>query len=1135
MSEPPHPDKGADAKGPEKKRSPVARLIELLRGEPLGLDDVQLAEVLWLAQRLPLPPPAQEPAPEPIPEKTPEATRPQQPGSEPTTSTPPRMAGTPEAEAVLLTGHAESAVATGQRQTDPFRAPTPRALQQPLDLGRALRALRRNVNARGREEADEEATAARIADEGLWLPWMRPVRVRWLWLELVVDASRSMALWRQTVRELRTLLHHHGAFQDVRTWSLVTDDPGGRVRLYRGPASNGTERNRRELLDATGRRLIVMASDCISAGWHSGSVGELLQYWGARAPVAILQVLPERLWGRTALRRSSKAWLHGTAAGIPNVRLVSGPAPGQAEPRELGEVPIPVVTLEKESLKGWGRMVGGVAGAWTSGMLLAKDGDWGTLRSPSVMTAAERVRRFEATASPLARRLVRLFAAAPLSLPVMRLIWQTMLPEARHAHFAEVVLSGLLHQVAPERAVDPEEAPLDFVEGVREVLLESVPSSQTWEVLRASSRFIKKHLGKTLDFPALLANPRLLGEEMDERLRPFAQVAVSVLRQLGGYDELVARLEGAPVQRPAIGNVPSEVPPTQKGPEKDGQATPVESRPAGTWRWSGKWVAVVGPSERYPFGPDENAAHYQRFQWAGTILGQLLAREGHGLISQARSRVHKPSHIISTMDMLVGRTYAQEVRRLGGDPNSVLRQGIRGHPLFLRHSTRDVEELPLEADAVVLLGGALGEKPDIWALYTGTASVSTSSEVDMESFPVPPESETHAWNLGFIKLLLRLRQIPTRIAPYARALLLLIASKEAEPAENNPWEAELPWLLFQETGLPLPVRHDGGGFFKTLLETELAPQATASRHELRTQANRVALQKLQEQLPAMSARLRKDFWQMLSLGELGARVQTSLKPLLSEFSEHEHAGEKAQTLRAVILTTLPVEYQAVRAHLGDLHEEIHPLGTVYEQGHFLAKERTWDVLIAELGPSSDRERLEWERILQAHNPSVVLLVGIAGGIKDVAIGDVVVATQVYNYESGKATSTTETRLTVSQSSALLVQRAQQTARREDWLARIREPLDARPQVFVGPIVSGLQVVTDPHLETFRSLREHYGDALAVDMEGIGGLKAIQADPIVSVLVVRGISDLMGDNKEAGAPEEAAQNAAAFAFEFLAKY
>ena len=51
----------------------------------------------------------------------------------------------------------------------------------------------------------------------------------------------------------------------------------------------------------------------------------------------------------------------------------------------------------------------------------------------------------------------------------------------------------------------------------------------------------------------------------------------------------------------------------------------------------------------------------------------------------------------------------------------------------------------------------------------------------------------------------------------------------------------------------------------------------------------------------------------------------------------------------VILTALPVEYQAVRGYLTDLREEVHPQGNVYEYGTFAATGRTWKIVLVETG------------------------------------------------------------------------------------------------------------------------------------------------------------------------------------------
>src|SRR5689334_8221733 len=102
---------------------------------------------------------------------------------------------------------------------------------------------------------------------------------------------------------------------------------------------------------------------------------------------------------------------------------------------------------------------------------------------------------------------------------------------------------------------------------------------------------------------------------------------------------------------------------------------------------------------------------------------------------------------------------------------------------------------------------------------------------------------------------------------------------------------------------------------------------------------------------------------------------------------------------AVILTALGLEYAAVKAHLSKRVKEQEERGTIYEVGTFSGRKSTWTVAIAETGAGNTTAGVQLERAVQVFSPHVILFVGVAGGRKDVNLGDVVAADAVYDYEA----------------------------------------------------------------------------------------------------------------------------------------
>lgn len=242
---------------------------------------------------------------------------------------------------------------------------------------------------------------------------------------------------------------------------------------------------------------------------------------------------------------------------------------------------------------------------------------------------------------------------------------------------------------------------------------------------------------------------------------------------------------------------------------------------------------------------------------------------------------------------------------------------------------------------------------------------------------------------------------------------------------------------------------------------------------------------------------------------------------------------------AIILTALQIEYLSVRDHLEDIQESTRR-GTIYEEGLLRDNESgqiLWRVVITQVGAGNTHTALEAERAISEYSPSVALFVGVAGGIKDVRLGDVVAATKAYGYESGTDTATEfRARPDVGESSYALIQRVRAEARNRRWtrhLSNIADKSDLK--VHVGAIAAGEKVVAGNRSSTALFLRSNYNDALAVEMEGRGFLVAAHANPQVHALIVRGISDLL-DEKEiadaSGSQHRAAAAAAAFAVEIL---
>ncbi|MEU4425135.1 SAV_2336 N-terminal domain-related protein [Actinoplanes sp. NPDC024001] len=360
----------------------------------------------------------------------------------------------------------------------------------------------------------------------------RPPADRRLHLTLVLDQSSGGGIWNQLGQEVRAMLQRLGAFRTIRVVNLAVRSDGtvGVLRLNR----RFSPRSLTKLADRTGDHLILVLSDGVSGPWRDGQMSALLGHWARRAPVAILQPLPERLWRRTGL------------APLPG--RLSSPRPGAATAeygfvsalrrRTLpeGAVPVPILEIEPRWLRSWASLVAGRAPDGIDAIVMPAGAANGRVATPTADVTADPadrlLSRFRGAASVPAYRLARyLSAAVPLNLAVMRIVQARMLPQSRRAHLAEVLYGGLLEPV-PADAVGGAEQHFEFRPGVRDVLLSTLTLAEAGRVVTEVTGYIARHLEQTgASFTAVASAP--VSSLHATLLRPpFAQVQAEVLRRV---------------------------------------------------------------------------------------------------------------------------------------------------------------------------------------------------------------------------------------------------------------------------------------------------------------------------------------------------------------------------------------------------------------------------------------------------------------------------------------------------------------------------------------------------------------------------------------------------------------------------
>ncbi len=461
--------------------------------------------------------------------------------------------------------YAPNALVGGDISARDIRIVAPRALKDRLEIGRVLKLLRYAEAAKKKYVLDIDRTVEHIAEQRMagkqdWLIYFKQKKKISFDLTVVIDKSVSMNIWQQHIKELKQILMYRGIF--CKTKILYMDTSCNDVRLTIG--ENSKEKrlyNNNELLSKTSSQLMLVFSDCVSPAWYSGAVLGLLQSWGKHLPLALVDVLPQRMWNDSALGLGIEIPLKSKLESCINrgfqydVGSLPCDSKGNEDRYNSKKNCLPVFGMNAMGFGAWTRFLLGKDNSWLTAYYFEEDiFSTTTNHNKADESAKQKLINFFSVASPVAQKLVAYYAATPLNFSLMRIVQTAMCPESNDGHLAEVVVSGLLKHVSvAEHDFDDF---FDFQDGIRELLLDLLSENERLEVLLKVSDYISKQTSGDIDFRAVIADPTAKGKlRVNEKNKYFAKVGMNVLRRFGGdFGELIKSLDDNHIESSKIRN-----------------------------------------------------------------------------------------------------------------------------------------------------------------------------------------------------------------------------------------------------------------------------------------------------------------------------------------------------------------------------------------------------------------------------------------------------------------------------------------------------------------------------------------------------------------------------------------------------
>ncbi len=375
---------------------------------------------------------------------------------------------------------------------------------------------------------DEVKTSEYLSNTGFFNPIFKEEtsRERYFSLHIIVDRSDAYFLWEALMNHFLKSIGFSSVFTNVKLFYMDSsqDEPlfyaKNKKRHFSSNSSVFYEKN----------ALTLVFSDVIGQSWKSNVMFQTLDAWSKNSFVAIVSMLPKRMWQRTPLKKGLNTFLTSHKFLAKNSDLQEQIS--FVQKRVLNHSKIPILPFDGQSFSSLSNILIAKKGSWIDARVFKKrvltQKEKVVQEQQNNFTAKERVDAFFASVLPETWELAIYSSVLPLNKEIIDEVIKVKRLDRSLDAFSEFYFGGLL-----DKNIKVNLGSYEFYDGIRELLWEYISDEEMMLLWKLLSDVIAQSLGLKCSIQEILYAENKSLKILGDKEKKLAKLLMSVLKEKG--------------------------------------------------------------------------------------------------------------------------------------------------------------------------------------------------------------------------------------------------------------------------------------------------------------------------------------------------------------------------------------------------------------------------------------------------------------------------------------------------------------------------------------------------------------------------------------------------------------------------